>query len=186
MTKRSVDILVLSDIHLGTYGTRKLKFNFDFIGVQNYTREVASQAWHVPLIWAKLVNARGRKVPHTTMEWEVYPESIYHMIKKFSSYEGVGKVIVTENGAAFPDVVNDGEVNDVLRVDYLKQYIGQVKRAKEEGMNVGGYFVWTLMDNFEWAEGFHQRFGLVYTDYATKKRIIKKSGRWYSNFLTGK
>lgn len=162
---------------------KNMVFDFDFIGIQNYTREVAKWAWYVPMIWGKLVNAKARKVPYTTMEWEVYPESIYQMLKKFSAYPNVRKVLVTENGAAFHDVVKSDCVHDKRRVDYLKKYIQQILRAKNEGINVQGYFVWTLMDNFEWAEGFNQRFGLIHIDYHTQERIIKDSGYWYADFL---
>lgn len=160
-----------------------IQFDFDFIGIQNYTREVVKWTPFVPMIWGRLVNAKKRKVGYTTMEWEVYPPSIFHMLKKFYSYEKVKEVIVTENGAAFPDAVENGAVDDPYRLDYLKKYIAQVKKAKEEGVNVTGYFVWTLLDNFEWAEGFHQRFGLVHIDYETQKRTIKTSGKWYAKFL---
>lgn len=166
----------------------KMAFDFDFIGVQNYTREVAKWAWYVPMVWGKLVNATKRNVPYTTMEWEVYPESIYEMLKKFHSYGKIKKLIVSENGAAFKDMVSvsGNFVHDTRRVDYLNRYIQQVLRAKQEGINVQGYFVWTLMDNFEWAEGFNQRFGLIYIDYKTQRRIIKDSGYWYRDFLLGK
>ena len=92
--------------------------------------------------------------------------------------------MITENGAAFSDEVNDGEVFDSRRLHFLKDNITQVFRAAEEGVNVTGYFVWTFLDNFEWAEGYHPRFGLVHVDFGTQKRIIKSSGHWYANFLS--
>ena len=92
-------------------------------------------------------------------------------------------LMVTENGAAFADVLYDGEVHDPKRIKYLKDNIAQVFRAKQEGVNVTGYFVWTFLDNFEWAEGYYPRFGLVYVDFATQKRIVKSSGTWYATFL---
>lgn len=108
------------------------------------------------------------------------------MLKKFSAYPNIKKIIVTENGAAFPDEVVDGKVNDIKRTDYIQQHLQQLLRAKKEGVNVDGYFVWTLTDNFEWAEGYHTRFGLIYVDFETQKRIIKQSGRWYADFLKDK
>ena len=93
------------------------------------------------------------------------------------------EIIVTENGAAFPDVVMNGKVNDHQRINYLEQNILQVLRAKQYGVNVNGYFVWSLTDNFEWAEGYKPRFGLVHIDFDTQKRIIKDSGYWYSKFI---
>ena len=92
-------------------------------------------------------------------------------------------LIVTESGAAFTDVLNEGEVHDPKRMQYLKDNILQVLRARKEGLNVNGYFIWTFLDNFEWAEGYYPRFGLVYVDFLTQKRIVKSSGYWYAAFL---
>jgi len=163
----------------------KMTFDMDFIGIQNYTREIVTHSYFTPLLRAKIVRADKRKVERTQMNWEVYPESIYEMLKKFAAYKNVPQIIVTENGAAFPDTVINCEVEDIQRKQYLKNYIRQVLRAKNEGINVGGYFVWSFTDNFEWAEGYFPRFGLVYVDYETQARIIKKSGKWYSKFLQG-
>jgi beta-glucosidase len=160
-----------------------LKFDFDFIGIQNYTREIVKYSFFTPYLSAKLVKAEDRKVPLTDMKWEVYPPAIYQMIKKFSAYPQIKKIYITENGAAFPDKVTDGEVNDVKRAEYLQTHLQQVLKAKNEGYKVSGYFVWTLTDNFEWAEGYHPRFGLVYIDFKTQQRIIKSSGKWYADFL---
>jgi len=164
---------------------KNLKANLDFIGVQNYTREIVESCWYVPYLKARLVNAKKRGVPHTEMEWEVYPESIYEMLKKFSKYMPEKPLLVTENGAAFPDHWDGGhEIKDWKRTDYLQSHIAQVQRAKQEGINVQGYFVWTLMDNFEWAEGYKPRFGLVFLDFETQRRIIKDSGKWFSKFIS--
>jgi beta-glucosidase len=162
---------------------QKMAFDFDFIGVQNYTREIAKRSWLVPIMFATLVGAHKRNVETTLMNWEVYPESIYQMLKKYGQYKGIKKLIVTENGAAFEDLVVNHKVEDTKRVKYLNDYIGQVYRAKQEGVPVEGYFVWTLQDNFEWAEGYRPRFGLIYTDFDTQERIVKDSGYWYRNFL---
>ena len=160
-----------------------MKVDFDFIGMQNYTREIVKFAPLVPLIRAKLVKARNRGVKTTLMGWEVFPPGIYKMLKKFNAYEGIRKIIVTENGAAFNDQLFMDKVVDEPRVNYLKDHIAQVLRAKKDGVKVEGYFVWTFMDNFEWAEGYHPRFGLVYVDFQTQQRIVKSSGLWYKNFL---
>lgn len=161
----------------------KLKFDMDFIGIQNYTQEIVSHSYFTPFLKAKIIKADERNVERTSMNWEVYPESIYQMLKKFSLYDGVKKLIVTENGAAFKDQVINGEVHDIQRKEYLQKYIAEVLRAKQEGINVQGYFAWSFTDNFEWAEGFLPRFGLVYINYETQKRIIKDSGKWYKSFL---
>jgi len=162
----------------------RMSFDFDFIGLQNYTREIVKSSFFTPYIGARLIKAEKRNVPLTTMGWEVYPEAIYNIIKKFDTYPQIKKIIITENGAAFPDVVSNGEVKDVQRVKYLQGHIAQVLKAKNEGCKVEGYFVWTLTDNFEWAEGYHPRFGLIYVDFESQRRIIKDSGKWYSQFLS--
>lgn len=161
----------------------KLAFDMDFIGVQNYTRELISHSHFTPMIKAKVIRADKRNVETTDMNWEVHPESIYKMLIKFSKYKKFKEIIVTENGAAFPDVSVDGKVHDIKRTNFLKQYINQVLKAKREGVNVNGYFVWSLTDNFEWAEGYRPRFGLVYVDFKTQDRIIKDSGYWYSKLI---
>src|SRR5665213_816639 len=164
---------------------KNLVFNMDFIGVQNYTREMVTHASFIPYMNAKIIGADKRNVQVTLMNWEVYPESIYYVLKKFGSYENMPALMVTETGAAFTDTIDNGKVNDVKRLQYIQDNISQILRAKREGINVTGYFVWTLLDNFEWAEGYYPRFGLVYVDFATQERIIKSSGYWYSNFLKG-
>jgi beta-glucosidase len=160
-----------------------MAFDFDFIGIQCYTREIVKASLWVPYIGASIVKASKRKVPATEMNWEVYPPALYEMVKKFNAYKGIKKLIITENGAAFPDVISDGKVMDVDRTKYLQNHLRQVLKAKHEGFHVDGYFVWTLTDNFEWAEGFHPRFGLVYVDFDTQQRIIKQSGLWFKEFL---
>jgi beta-glucosidase len=179
------DLKVLQRLeqHVKDGDEAKLKFDMDFIGIQNYTREVVAHSYLTPFVHARIINASRRNVQRTSMDWEIYPRSIYLMLKKFSAYECVKNLIVTENGAAFDDVVEDGVVNDISRQLFLEDHIGQVLQAREEGVNVNGYFVWTFTDNFEWAEGYYPRFGLVYVDFLTQKRIVKASGFWYSRFI---
>ena len=162
------------------------KFDFDFIGIQNYTREKVKYCLLVPYIRAKVIKASKRKVQTTLMDWEVYPPSIYQMIKKYSAYPQIKKIIITENGAAFKDQVKEGSIIDSERLVFLQKYLGQVLKAKKTGLNIHGYFVWTFTDNFEWAEGYNPRFGLVYVDFKTLKRTVKASGIWFSGFLKGK
>lgn len=161
----------------------KLAFDFDFIGLQNYTREIVQYSFFTPYISAKLVEAKTRNVPLTEMGWEVYPQAMYEIIKKYSAYPQIKNIYITENGSAFKDTLVDGEINDVLRIQYLHDNLQQVLKAKEEGCPVNGYFVWTLTDNFEWAEGYRPRFGLVHINFETQQRIIKNSGYWYRDFL---
>ena len=161
-----------------------MKVDFDFIGIQNYTREVVAHSYYIPFLNAKLIPADKRKVYYTQMDWEVYPEAIYEMIKKYNEYKGIKKIIITENGASFPDEAIENMVNDSDRKHFIQHYLEQVLRAKKEEKKVSGYFVWSLTDNFEWAEGYRQRFGLIYIDFKTQKRIIKESGKWYKDFLS--
>jgi beta-glucosidase len=163
----------------------RAKFDFDFIGLQNYFRMVVGHSWFRPYVWAREIKPHRRGVDQTTqMNWEVYPEGIYRILKQFSQYPNMPQLIITENGAAFPDLLRNGAVNDPLRVDFFQRYLQAILQAKQEGVNVGGYFAWSLLDNFEWAEGYRPRFGLVYVDYPTQQRTIKGSGLWFRQFLT--
>ena len=157
-----------------------LPFDFDFIGIQNYF-SVISKPSLIPYIWANRVKPE-KPAEITEMGWPVNPEGIYKMIMQFAKYP-VREIIVTENGAAFPDLLVDGKVHDVQRINFYKQYLENVLRAKNDGANVTGYFAWTFIDNFEWAEGFRPRFGIVYNDLETQERIVKDSGYWFSDFL---
>ena len=181
----TADLKILNRIERYMYpgDEKKLKFDMDFIGLQNYTREIVSHAPFMPFVKAKIIKASKRNVPHTLMDWEVHPPSIYKALKRYDMYGQIKEIIVTENGAAFTDTCEDGRVDDCKRVKFLQDYIAQVLLAKKEGVRVNGYFVWTLLDNFEWAEGFYPRFGLVHVDFTTQKRVVKDSGKWYSQFL---
>jgi len=160
------------------------KFDFDFIGIQNYTREKVKYSFFVPYIRAKIIKASKRNVKTTLMDWEVYPPSIYQMIEKYSAYPQIKKIIITENGAAFEDHVQKENITDNDRLSFLQNYLGQVLQARKQGLNIHGYFVWTFTDNFEWAEGYFPRFGMVYVDFKTLKRTVKASGKWFSQFLS--
>ncbi|MES2284948.1 MAG: GH1 family beta-glucosidase [Bacteroidota bacterium] len=162
---------------------KNMAFDFDFIGVQNYSRFVARDLGIVPLVHA--VNIDPKKLGHdvTEMNWEVYPEGIYRILKQFAAYSNIKKLIVTENGAAFRDEVAENGVKDPKRQKFLQDYLEQVLKAQKEGVPVKGYFVWSFMDNFEWAEGYRPRFGLVHVDFNTQKRTIKDSGLWFKEFL---
>jgi beta-glucosidase len=163
---------------------KRLAFSMDFIGLQNYTREKVSHSYLIPFLQAKIVKANQRAVPSTLMNWEVYPPCIFKALERYGSYPQIKNIIVTENGAAFEDQLVDNQVNDTQRTLYLQDHIAQVRLAQQMGIPVNGYFVWTLMDNFEWAEGYHPRFGLVHIDFMTQKRTIKMSGNWYKQFLS--
>ncbi len=165
----------------------RLAFDFDFIGVQNYFRVVVKHAVFPPIIWGKEIKPEKREVAEdeiTVMGWEVYPEGIYHVLKQFAAYPGVKRILVTENGAAFDDLKSGGKVNDLKRIQFYQDYLNQVLRAKQDGVPVEGYFAWTLLDNFEWAEGYRARFGLIHVDFETQERVVKASGEWFREFLS--
>lgn len=162
----------------------RMAFDFDFIGVQNYFPLVIKYNAFIPVVQAWEVKAKSRKVPHTAMGWEINADSFYRIIKQFASYPQVKNIMITENGAAFHDKLVDGKVEDGERVAYFKAYLAGMLKAKSEGVNITGYLAWTLMDNFEWAEGYQARFGLVHNDFKTQQRTIKQSGYWWQEFLS--
>ena len=164
----------------------RLAFDMDFVGLQNYTREIVRHAPFMPFIKAKIIKAGKRKVEKTQMDWEVYPPAIFQALARWSGYKNLKDIIVTENGGAFEDECIDGKVHDPKRLKYIQNHIAQVYLSKLASTRVKGYFVWTLLDNFEWAEGFHPKFGLVHVNFENQERIVKASGKWYSGFLSGK
>jgi beta-glucosidase len=120
----------------------------------------------------------------TEMGWGVEPEGLTATLKRVHDDYGPIQMMVTENGAAYPDVVAaDGFVHDTDRVDYLRTHIQAISDAIDGGVDVKGYFVWSLLDNFEWAWGYSKRFGIVRVDYKTLQRTVKDSGHWYKEFL---
>jgi beta-glucosidase len=162
----------------------KMAFDFDFIGVQYYFRTIAANSI-IPGMRAKEIVASKRGVPSNEMEGEIYPEGLYRILKKYNAYKGVRNLIVTENGTCVPDKVENGKIHDNERINYFKNHLEALHRAKKEGVNVNGYFVWSSTDNFEWDKGFRTRFGLVYIDFGTLQRFIKDSGLWFREFLKG-
>lgn len=156
----------------------------DFIGIQTYTREVFKHNPYNPFLRIKHVPATERSLDLTAMHWEMHPESLYHSIMKVHGYKLKVPLLVTENGAAFDDRPIFGRIHDTARIHYFQTHINEMMRAQSEGARVEGYFAWSLIDNFEWAEGYHPRFGLVYVDFETKERILKDSARWFMRFLS--
>jgi beta-glucosidase len=162
----------------------------DFIGLNVYSREFAVYKWYIPFLKTWLIEESVPErefvkdnIQYTSMGWEVYPDCIYESLKVIKDEYGNPPVYVTENGAAFTDEVSNGRVADTKRINYLEKHIAKVSQAYNEGSDVRGYFVWSLMDNFEWAEGLSKRFGLIYVDFNNQQRIIKESGYWYRDFI---
>jgi beta-glucosidase len=169
--------------HIRAGDTNILKFDFDFIGVQNYTRVVVRNNSMMPYLHGLPVSPKRKKLgPVTEMGWEVYPEGIYRALKFYEKYK-IPELYITENGAAYKDVLIQGKIHDNERISFYKEYLTQVLKARKEGLNVKGFFAWSLLDNFEWAEGYSKRFGLVYVDFKTQTRYIKDSGYWFRDLL---
>lgn len=147
----------------------------DFVGLNYYSRRVVGAAWYVPFLraWEK----PPAEAEYSPM-WEIYPPGLYDLTKRVWQDYRPPAIIITENG-----LPTDGRLNDTDRIRYLAQHLAQLQRAMAEGAPVRGYFVWSLLDNFEWALGYQMRFGLVHVDYETLARTIKASGRWYARLI---
>lgn len=139
-----------------------------------------------PWVGAEHVSFHGYGLPQTAMGWEVNPEGLTRLLLRLHQEYPRLPLYITENGAAYPDVVTeDGTVQDPERVAYLDSHLRAAHAAIQAGVDLRGYFCWSLMDNFEWAEGYAKRFGLVYVDYETMTRIPKMSATWYSQVARG-
>jgi beta-glucosidase len=160
----------------------RMRAPLDFLGVNLYFRSlVRADAGDRIGLGARALGAGGREGPRTEFDWEVWPDALRTMLVRVSQdYPGV-PIEVTENGCSYGDAPEpDGKIRDQRRIDFYRGYLGAVARAIAEGADVRGYHAWTLLDNFEWAEGFAQRFGLVHVDFATCERTIKQSGHWFA------
>ena len=147
----------------------------DWLGVNNYSRNVVASDGSLQ---------RSPTAPLTAMHWEIYPDGLREVLVRIAHDYDAPKLYVTEAGAAFDDVRgHDGRIRDVDRIAFLDAYIGAVEDAIEQGADVRGFFVWSLLDNFEWSFGYSKRFGLVYVDYPTLERIPKDSFSWYRRLI---
>jgi beta-glucosidase len=165
----------------------KMRAPLDFIGINLYYRTIASapgamerlahaQQWLFPVKMAS-----GQQGPKTDNGWEVWPQAMYDMVMRISRDFNRPQIEITESGCAYNDGPDaSGAIHDARRIAYHRQYLQALARAIADGADVRGYHTWTLLDNFEWAEGLSQRFGLAYTDFKTQQRTIKDSGRWYA------
>ncbi|MEW6404039.1 MAG: GH1 family beta-glucosidase, partial [Chloroflexota bacterium] len=162
----------------------------DFIGINYYSREFGRAAWYVPFLgaWVDEVQVNGREQvingqQYTNTGREVYAPAFYTMLMRLKNEYGNPHMYITENGASFTDVIENGRVHDPLRIAFLESYMEAAAQAIRDGVNLHGYFIWSLLDNFEWREGFSRRFGLVYVDHHTQQRILKDSGRWVAEMI---
>jgi beta-glucosidase len=165
----------------------KMRAPLDFIGINLYYRTIAS----APSIMERLSHAQqwlfpvkmmgGQQGPKTNNGWEVWPQALYDTVTRISRDFNRPQIEITESGCAYDDGPDaDGAIHDTRRIDYHRQYLQALARAITDGADVRGYHAWSLIDNFEWAEGFSQRFGLAYVDFKTQKRTLKESGGWYA------
>jgi len=158
----------------------------DFIGL-NYYRRIVTRNTDIPEeqnLPQTLFPAPENKENYTEMGWEVYPEGLLHVLGRLHFEYHIPKIYITENGCSYSDAPDsDGRVRDNHRINYLRKHLRVAHKAIEIGIPLAGYFVWSLFDNFEWAYGYAQRFGIVWVDYETQQRIIKDSGYWYEQVI---
>jgi beta-glucosidase len=154
----------------------------DFLGVNYYSRGVVRDApAHAPV---RAVCVRQDGNSHSAMGWEVYPAGLAEILLWIKGRYGNPPVIITENGAAFDDPPpENGALEDPQRVDYLRRHLRAARQALDQGVDLRGYFAWSLFDNFEWAYGYARRFGLVHVDFTTQRRTPKESARFYSEVI---
>jgi len=159
----------------------KIAAPIDFLGVNYYTRTIARAS--IP----ERENApqtifRGAEI--TDMGWEVYPQGLYNLLGRLHFDYNFPAYYVTENGAAFPDQLDaTGQVNDSARTRYIQRHVQMLHKTIQAGIPLQGYFVWSLMDNFEWDKGYSMRFGITYIDYVSQRRILKQSGIEYQQLI---
>ena len=166
----------------------RMRAPLDFIGINLYYRTIASapsalerishaQQWLFPVKMAG-----GQQGPKTDMGWEVWPQALYDVVTRITRDYNRPQLEITESGCSFNDGPDEnGVIRDSRRIDYHRQYLQALARAIADGADVRGYHAWSLIDNFEWAEGFSQRFGLAYVDFKTQQRTLKESGLWYAS-----
>jgi beta-glucosidase len=155
----------------------------DFLGINYYTRSVTradASAW--PL---RAGAVRQKQAIYTETGWEVFAQGLSDVLIWVKDRYGNLPLYVTENGAAFydPPTAENNRVADPLRVDYLRKHLTALHAAREAGVDLRGYFVWSLLDNFEWSHGYSKRFGIVHVDFETQKRTPKDSARFYSRVI---
>jgi beta-glucosidase len=165
----------------------KMRAPLDFIGINLYYRTIASASTvierlsHAQQLLFPVKMVGGEQGPKTDAGWEVWPPALYDMVMRITHDYNRPVIEITESGCSYSDGPDaNGVVYDSRRIEYHRQYLQALVRAITDGADVRSYHAWSLMDNFEWAEGFSQRFGLAYVDFKTQRRTIKESGRWYA------
>ncbi len=152
----------------------------DFLGINYYIRMVMEHDPDDAHLNASPIHPAGE---YTAMNWEVYPDGLRECLERVGSQYPVKGIYITENGACYDDTVQNGAIHDHARTAYLQSHLKASLEALRNGAPFQGYFAWSLLDNFEWAEGYGRRFGLTHVDFATQERTLKNSAHWYSSFL---
>ncbi len=154
----------------------------DFVGVNYYLRWIVCDDAAAGPARARIITQPN--CPRTATDWEIYPNGLLEILQWVRSRYGNLPLYITENGAAFDDVLlPNGSIDDRPRVEYVHGHLKAARQAIDAGINLRGYFVWSLLDNFEWQAGYSKRFGIVYVDFDTQRRIPKASARWYSHVV---
>ncbi|MGO4533802.1 GH1 family beta-glucosidase [Leifsonia sp. 2MCAF36] len=170
---------------------RRISAPIDFLGINYYSRHTVASG-SSPAAGAPASAYPGSEhvrfittgAPVTQMGWEIHPDGMVDVIRQANQLAPDLPLYITENGAAYPDRVDsDGEIDDPQRAEYLEAHFEAARDAVAEGLPLKGYFIWSLMDNWEWAWGYSRRFGIVHVDYRTQKRTPKRSARWVADFL---
>jgi len=159
---------------------QKISIKNDFLGVNYYSRAL------VKFFQDSKLNYQSVKgnLKKTAMDWEIYPEGLYDIIIRLRKEYTRLPIYVAENGAAFNDVLSEEkQINDVERIDYIKGHLMKIVDLNQQGADIRGYYLWSLMDNFEWTYGYSKRFGIVYVDFKTQERILKDSALWYRKVI---
>jgi beta-glucosidase len=155
----------------------------DFLGIKYYTRKV--ERFHPDILPLKTKHVPQLNHTYTETHWEVFPEALTQLLLSVTERYGKLPIYITENGAAFydpPSPIN-GRIDDPLRIEYFRQHLRAAHDAMKQGVDLRGYYAWSLLDNYEWSLGFSKRFGIVHVDYETQRRTIKASGRYYSEVI---
>ncbi len=165
---------------------RQIRQPIDFVGVNYYTRKV--ERFHPDMLPLRTKHVPQPEHTQTETHWEVFPEALTKVLLWVTERYGKPPIYITENGAAFydPPQAVDGRVDDPLRVEYYRQHLRAAHDAIRQGVDLRGYYAWSLLDNYEWSLGYSKRFGIVHVDYSTQQRTIKSSGRYYSEVIASK
>ncbi len=180
---------LLLDFYIRKFGVPEIKDGdkkiisepVDFIGVNYYFRIISEATQKNEMGFRQ---ASVKDAEYTEMGWEVYPQGLYNLLKRLKNDYGDIPLYITENGSAFGDeITEDKKIHDTKRIEYLKAHFIKAHEAIRDGVQLKGYYVWSLMDNFEWALGYSKRFGLIYVDYETQKRYLKDSASFYNKVI---